>query len=154
MIVGWSSFWSRKMNVVVLSALTDRSLLVYSHTGVIISVLVSLLLFFIVCQWAMIKLCNNNTALQSRAGCFVFKLYYLLLTSVFHFLKNYFHVANLAIIHRKHVEKSGDNPSWGLAKYGYKPKFFKEQISNHPSIFLTYTMKTKYNQIFNLPSIF
>jgi 5-bromo-4-chloroindolyl phosphate hydrolysis protein len=52
------------MNVVVLSALTDRNLLVYSHTGVIVLVLVSLLLFFVVCQWAMIKLCNNNTALH------------------------------------------------------------------------------------------
>jgi len=82
---------------------------------------------------------QDCTPLQSRAGRFNFKLYYLLLTSIFYFLKNYFYVANLAIVHRKHVDKSGDHPSWGLAKYGYKPKFFKEQISNHTSTFLTYT---------------
>ncbi len=155
MIVSWSSFWSRKMNVVVISALTDRSLLVYSHTGMIVWVLVSLLLFFVVCQWAMIKLCNNNTALHSSlewaawsSSCTTYCL------PVFFFSKNYFHVAKVAIIHRKHVKKSDDHLSWGLVKYGYKPKFFKEQFSNHPTNFLTYTMKTKYNQIFNLPSIF
>jgi hypothetical protein len=71
----------------------------------IVWVLVSLLLFFVVRQWAMIKPCNNCTALQSRAGRIVFKLYYSLLTSVFYFLKNYFHVAKVAIIHRKYVEK-------------------------------------------------
>jgi hypothetical protein len=93
------------MNVVVLSALTDRSLLVYSHTGVIVSVLVSLLLFFYCLSVGDDQALQQQhcTALQSRAGRFVFKLYYLLLTSVFYFLKNYFHVANLAIIHFKYL---------------------------------------------------
>jgi len=79
------------MNVVVISALTDRSLLVYSHTGMIVWVLASLLLFVVVCQWAMIKLCNNNTALHcsleqaaSSSSC---TTYYL---PVFYFFEELF----------------------------------------------------------------
>jgi hypothetical protein len=100
------------MNVVVISALTDRSCLVYSHTGMIVWVLVSLLLFFVVCQWPMIKLCNNTAVhcgLEQAASSSSCTSYYL--PVFFYFLKNYFHVAKVAIIHRKHVEKSGDHPS-------------------------------------------